>query len=194
MGLAGQFNSIFVLIELRVPPENVGAAITIVNTIGTLAACISPYVAETGYPSTMLIPSLLAAFNVALAVYLGVPEAFLPKAIKLSQNVTLLKLETVNQVINDPIQISMHGYSMNYSLTYFEKINNVERPRLNETNLDPGLLGDVDQQPSRAQDRSYSRVIKNWDWDIGAPNKDFDESRIYDKYMAQSNLTPILEK
>lgn len=193
MGLAGQFNSIFVLVELRVPPENVGAAIVIVNTVGTLAACIAPYVAETGYPSTMLIPSVLACANAGLAIYLGAPETFLPKAIKLSQNVTLLKMETVNQVINDTIQIPNLGYSMNYSVTYFEKINNVERPRLNETNIDPGLLGDADAQPSRAQDRSLSRVIKNWDWDIGAPNKDFDESRIYSKYMEATNLTPILE-
>lgn len=144
VGLSGQFNSIYVVIELRIPPENVGAAIVIVTTVGTLVSSIAPYIVNFGFPSTLIIPSCLAAMNAAMMTYVGAPESFLPKAVKLSKNVTILKLETVNQVINDTIQNSMYGYSMNYSITYFEKINNVERPRLNETNLDPGLLGDGD--------------------------------------------------
>ena len=43
-GAAAQFCVIFIIVELRIPPENIGAAIAIVLTIGNVAAAISPFV------------------------------------------------------------------------------------------------------------------------------------------------------
>ena len=44
IGIAGQFNAIFVLVELRLPPEKFGAAVVIMITVGTLTGCAAPYV------------------------------------------------------------------------------------------------------------------------------------------------------
>ena len=43
-GAAAQYCVIFIIIELRIPPENIGAAIAIVLTIGNVAASLSPFV------------------------------------------------------------------------------------------------------------------------------------------------------
>jgi len=96
MGLSGQFNSILILTELRIPPENSGAAITIITTIGTLSGSFSPYIVGSGYPVSMIVPSALAVCNLILAWRLGQPADVLPKAVKISQNVTLMKIENVN--------------------------------------------------------------------------------------------------
>jgi predicted MFS family arabinose efflux permease len=48
MGIAGQFNAILIIVELRVPPENTGAAFQILFTVGTMAATLSPMIASAG--------------------------------------------------------------------------------------------------------------------------------------------------
>ena len=103
MGLAGQNNSIIILTELRIPPENSGAAITIMTTLGTLTGSFSPYIVGSGFPVSMIVPSALACCNFILAWQLGQPEDVLPKAVKLSNNVTLVKVEDVSQIVPDAI-------------------------------------------------------------------------------------------
>ena len=38
-------NTIYVMTELRIPPEYTGAAIVIVTTVGTMTASLAPFVA-----------------------------------------------------------------------------------------------------------------------------------------------------
>jgi len=169
MSVSGLFNCIFCLVELRVPPENTSAALTLVTTFGTSSAMLAPYIGSAGHPSTMIFPGLFGAFNFILAFFLPKPGKYLPKAVPLSTNVTWLKMDNVNQLVNDTIPDSAHGYGTNFDLTFYERTNNVQRPRLNESNIDPGLLSlmdDDDDKGGRTHDRSYSRVIKNWDWDL----------------------------
>jgi len=40
----------------------------------------------------------------------------------------------------------------------------VERPRLNETSMDPDMY--KEEEESKANDRSYSRMLYKWDWDL----------------------------
>ena len=44
-GIAGKFNTIYVLSELRIPPENIGSALVIIITVAIMAAGLSPYFA-----------------------------------------------------------------------------------------------------------------------------------------------------
>ena len=43
-GVATQFNTIYVLVELRVPPENTGSALVIVLTFGAMASAVAPLI------------------------------------------------------------------------------------------------------------------------------------------------------
>lgn len=151
-----------------------------------------------GHPTTMICPGLFGAFNFGVAFLLPLPGKFLPKAIPLSANVTWLKMDNVNQTINDTIHDSTYGYGVSFDLSYYERINSVQRPRLNESNIDPGLLIDDDDKDGKAHDRSYSRVIKNWDWDLHTsgmrPKADDVELSVLYKYIEATNLQPILEK
>ena len=42
-GIAAKFNTVFVLAELRIPPENIGAALVMINTIAIICAALSPF-------------------------------------------------------------------------------------------------------------------------------------------------------
>ena len=44
-GIAGKFNTFYVLAELRIPPENIGSALVIIITIAIMFAGLSPYFA-----------------------------------------------------------------------------------------------------------------------------------------------------
>jgi len=44
-GIAGKFNTIYVLAELRIPPENIGSALVIIITVAVMAAGLAPYFA-----------------------------------------------------------------------------------------------------------------------------------------------------
>ena len=213
-GIAGQFNGIMIISEMRVPPQNLGSAIVILMTVGTMTAAVSPMLAQISDTFNIIYPSALALSTLILSCFLIEPGTFLPKSVKLSENVTLLKTDALNQIINDSVQNNVSGFSLSFSRTYIEKIRGVERPRLNETSMDPDfyMAGDDDDDEKSSSyvrkgrhndvshDRSYSRVIKKWDWELGATfqeNFDVNErdlSRIVDRYIEPSHLTPIMEQ
>ena len=92
-GIASQFNTIFVIAEMRIPPANTASALVIILTVGTATAAISPYLAQASAPFPMIISSLLALGNLFLSLGLTEPGLYLPRAMKLSENVTILQLE-----------------------------------------------------------------------------------------------------
>jgi len=173
-GAAGQFNCIYPLIELRIPPENSASAIVITTCIGVLSAGCAPMLGSLGHPYTMIIPSFLAASNFALSFCLVAPGTYLPQAVKLSLNVTLLKVDNVNQAINESIMNPVAGFGASFDLTYFEKIHGMQRPRLNETNIDPDMIRDGtfggDHSGSIGVVGSDSMIARNWAWDISLNN------------------------
>ena len=63
--------------------------------------------------------------------------------------------------INDSLMMPFNGLTASFNQTYHEKVNQVERPRLNETNLDPECYKDG------AQNITHSRLLRNWDWELG---------------------------
>ena len=111
----------------------------------------------------MVIVDMLAAFNFLITFALASPGAFLPKAVKLSQNVTLLKLEA-NSIINESIWNPIGGFSTSFKRSFYERKFGVERPRLNETNIDPDLYGLLAEPEEIDGEQSMSRVIKDWQW------------------------------
>lgn len=77
-GVSSMFNSIYVLVELRIPPENTGAAIVIVTTVGTLTACLAPYVASAPHPIPVICNVSICIFNIVLTCMLSEPGSYLP--------------------------------------------------------------------------------------------------------------------
>jgi len=68
----------------------------------------------------------------------------------------------------------------------------VERPRLNETSMDPDMY--KEEEESKAHDRSYSRMLK-WDWELDTVPEEPEKRQglILSKYAGASNLSPIEE-
>ena len=91
----------------------------------------------------MVITIILCIMNIGLTCALSEPGAYLPDAVKLSENVTLLRLDNISQVINDSVMNPGPGHNDSFQRTHFEITNNVERTRLNETNMDPDLLNEL---------------------------------------------------
>ena len=89
-GLAGAFNSIFVVMELRIPPENLGSASVLMYVIGALGCAPTPSVAAMQDPTRMLVVSGIVVAGLAWTWLLPAPGKYLPKAVQLTENVTLL--------------------------------------------------------------------------------------------------------
>ena len=79
LGCATQFNCIFVLVELRVPPENAGSALVIVTTVGQLTAAVAPMMSHSGFPTSMLCILGIVVLNIFLMCFLSEPGAYLPQ-------------------------------------------------------------------------------------------------------------------
>ena len=70
-GIAGQFNGIFVLSEMRIPPQSIGGGLVIVSTVGTLCASLSAYLTQISDTFTMILPTALAITTICLTMCLG---------------------------------------------------------------------------------------------------------------------------
>lgn len=141
----------------------------IMYTLATLFSGLCPVMSAVGHPFTMVYPSVFAAVAFGLSYLLPEPGLYLPRAIKLSQNVTLLKLET-EQVFNESYHYPVIGQSATYSRTYIEKVLGVERPRLNDTSIDPDILKNFSVDCTRIRnlrESLNSQSIKKWDWELG---------------------------
>jgi len=184
MGAAANLTTIFVLAELRTPSEHSGSVLVLMATLGTCAAAISPSIGAAGYPMTMIIPGMLSAFNLGLSFLVGAPGKYLPKAKAVSDNVTHLK--TAN--LSYSLKRTLINCNATFDLTYHERIHGVQRPRLNETNVDPRIIAAVDDDIGR----SFSRVLQNWDMGSNEVSRDCDLSLLH-KYGDATSLMNSLE-
>lgn len=158
LGVATQYNCVYILVEMRIPPENTGSAIVVVTTLGQLSASITPLVSTAGYPITMLFLLTLNFINITLMCFLGEPGSYLPQEVKVSESVTLVKVEQACAIINDSVLYPLNGgTAVSFSRTYHELQNSVARPRLNETNMDPELLREADDL-----EQSQQLLLKRW--------------------------------
>ena len=89
-GVAGAFNSVFVIMELRIPPENLGSASVLCYVIGAIACSMGPSVAGTVDPTRTMLYSSIVTVGLVWSFFLPTPGKYLPKAMKLNENVTLL--------------------------------------------------------------------------------------------------------
>ena len=93
------------------------------------------------------------------------------------------------------------GFGTSFDLTYFERKHGRQRPRLNETNIDPDFIKDRSDSKSllsRALDKSDSAIALNWAWDISIasqkePDDEHDASFMQRYNVEPSILDPILE-
>ena len=79
-GIAAKCNAVYVLAELRIPPENIGGACVIILTVGIMAGSLSPYLSLSGYPTSMVLIMAISVMNMILTVFLNEPGAYLTSA------------------------------------------------------------------------------------------------------------------
>ena len=79
-GIAMKCNAVYVLAELRIPPENAGGAMVIILTVGIMAGALSPYLSLAGYPISMILIVSIALLNFLLCLLLDKPGAYLPSS------------------------------------------------------------------------------------------------------------------
>ena len=167
-GIVGQFNSITIVAEMRIPPENLGAAMVIIITVGTVVSASCAFITQLGYPTVMIYPSAMAIISFGLCYWLSEPGKFLPSTASLPEHASLLKLNALEHILGESIHYPAAGYSASFKKTYVEKLLEVERPRLNETNVDPQILKGLQSLANGSGDRSVldrsslSKVIKQW--------------------------------
>ena len=137
----------------------------------------------------MIIPGMIAAFNFGLSTFTGAPGKYLPKAIAVSDNVTWLK--TIN--LSYSLKRSLIDCNSTFDLTYHERVHGVQRPRLNETNVDPRIIAcdDDDVGTLRGIDHSLSRVLHNWDLGSCNVSRDSDKSVCHRYGEATSQMNSL---
>ena len=113
-GIAGAFNSIFVVMELRIPPENLGSASVLMFVISALGCSMTPSIAIMEDPTRMLMISAIIAIGFVWTYVLPTPGKFLPKAVKLNENVTLLQYDNMSLAINDSLMMPFNAMTASF--------------------------------------------------------------------------------
>ena len=82
--IAGAFNTMFVIMELRIPPENIGSASVLMYVVGALGCTLAPSAAATPQDTRMVIYSGIALIGLVWSCFLPTPGKYLPKAVNLT--------------------------------------------------------------------------------------------------------------
>jgi len=103
-------------------------------------------------PLPVLITTGLVSGALLLSLLLPEGGRFLPKAIKVSESVTLMDVMPLQHTIHDTILMASNMHTLNFNETYREKVLGAQRPRLNESCIDPDLLHIDMQEVSKLVD------------------------------------------
>lgn len=127
---------------MRFPPENTGSCVVIMITIGSMSSCLSPFLAQTGHPVSLILILAMISINICLCYFLSEPGLYLPDVIKISDSTTtFVNLDNTDHIFNDIIlnNSSITGHSASFTRTFHERYFGVQRPRLNESSMDSNL-------------------------------------------------------
>ena len=135
MSIGGWFNTQLLVLELRVPPQNVGSVAAIIRTISVGAAISAPTISNLPAPWPLVTLAALAFFAMVLTFLLPPPGQFLPKTHKGDDfSVDLVDKQESIAVAREPFNASLKGLT-NFALhhssffeTYSERVLNVTRP------------------------------------------------------------------
>ena len=168
--VGGWFNTLLLVLELRVPPQRVGTVSALTRTMAVGAAVVAPTVASLEAPWPYITLMSLAGFACLLTLGLPKPGLHLPAVQKTGENTSVL----IDRQSNAPTHVfdaenkapyPMTNYSMHVSSfhdTFTERFLNVSRPQLNETNLDPEVYLNEEASWMEAASNNGSALRKAW--------------------------------
>ena len=152
VSIGGWLNINLLIMELRVPPQNVAAVQLMTRTMAVGIAVLTPTIASLPTPIPYIILLTVSFLGFLASTRLPVPGHHLPKVestdeskVKLvergSENVTLNQnIENVHVVEPTPL---IH-HSMSHCETYTEREIRAHRPVLSVSRLDPKVYLDQD--------------------------------------------------
>ena len=173
----GGWNNVYLLIlEMRVPPQNLGSVAVLARTMSVGLSVVAPTVSNFRAPYPFLFLMGLATFAMLLTFLLPAPGQNLP-SVKKTANEQAILVDKQSQTptiayMFDPTNMSypMTNYALHQSSfqeTYTERVLNVSRPQLVETGLDPEVyLNETNyliepKASSHAKDNSFV-LLQNW--------------------------------
>ena len=113
-GTAGAFNTMFVVMEMRIPPENLGSATVLMSVMGGAGCSTTPTIALMQDPLRMIIFSGIIASGLIWVFILPNPGKYLPKSIKLNNNVTHLQYDNMSLAINDSVLMPYNAMTASF--------------------------------------------------------------------------------
>ena len=173
----GGWNNVYLLIlEMRVPPQNLGSVAVLARTMSVGLSVVAPTVSNFRAPYPFLFLMGLATFSMLLTFLLPAPGQNLP-SVKKTANEQAILVDKQSQTptiayMFDPLNMSypMTNYALHQSSfqeTYTERVLNVSRPQLVDTGLDPEVyLNETNylvepKASSQAKDNSFV-LLQNW--------------------------------
>ena len=172
-GLGGIYNSLFVVIEMQVSPTSLGSVMQLVLTVGAIGNSLVSVMgaAPQPWPVIMTVGFSMSVFGLSLLL----PEGgkFLQKAVQVSESVTVMDVAPLQHTIHESILMISNMHTMTFNETFREKRLGAQRPRLNESRIDPDLLN-LDL-------KEVTKIIDRWKFD------GVDESQLI-------NMTQDMEK
>ena len=100
--------------ELRIPPENLGSASVLMYVIGAIGCALMPTIAVMLDPTRMLAITGIIVTGLAWTWILPEPGKYLPKSVKLTDNVTLLQYDNMSLAINDSLMMPFNGLGASF--------------------------------------------------------------------------------
>jgi len=165
--VGGWFNVQFLILELRVPPQNVGSVSAITRTIAVGAAMGAPTIATLPTPYPFIIVMIVATAALLLSFFLPPPGTYLPSVQKTGDiAVVLVDKNTNTPTLANPLEthpltnLGLHQAS--FTETFTERVLNVSRPHLNESALDPDIYLHEASYTQVSNIRDQSQLLRAW--------------------------------
>jgi hypothetical protein len=89
-GLGGMFNCLLNVIEMQVAPKSLGPVMQIIFTVGSSMSCFVSVMATLDQPLPIFITAGLVFTSLMLSLLLPEGGRYLPKAVKVSESVTII--------------------------------------------------------------------------------------------------------
>ena len=140
-GLGVWQNVAILIMEMRVPPMNLGSVAFLARTMAVGLSVIAPSVSIMTPPMPFFILFGIATFTFMSSFLLPPPGAHLPQVERTGENSVKIidkATEQATLAFNNSIMTPLYAqHSFSFNQSYTERVLGVSRPQMNETSLDP---------------------------------------------------------
>ena len=163
-GLGGIYNTVYLVIEMQVAPTNLARTMQVCFTCGAFGNSLVSIFGSAPQPWPTLFGIIFVIIIYLSSLLLPEGGRFLPRVVKLSDSVTVMDVVPIQATIHESIMMMSNIHTMNFNETFRERAQGAQRPRINESCIDPDLLHfDVNE---------VSKIMDRWKLDT------YDESHV----------------